>query len=122
MNGAMMDMATTMSKMLVMGMPLQQVIRRSTVAPAETIRHPELGHLGVGAEADVAVLRVLQGSFRYADGARGTLDGDRRIVCEMTVKRGQVVWDWNARVGTDYRKMSKDYGIRPVDKIILPPK
>jgi dihydroorotase len=122
MNGAMMDMVTTMSKMLVMGMPLQQVIRRSTVGPAETIRHPELGHLGVGAEADVAVLRVLQGSFRYADGARGTLDGDRRLVCEMTVKRGQVVWDWNARVGTDYRKMSKDYGIRPVDKIILPPK
>ena len=33
-----------------------------------------------------------------------------------------VVWDWNARVGTDYRKMSSDYGIREVDKIILPPK
>jgi dihydroorotase len=121
MNGAMMDMVTTMSKMLVMGMPLQQVIRRSTVTPAETIRHAELGHLGVGAEADVAVLRVLEGPFRYADGARGTFDGDRRLICEMTLTRGQVVWDWNARVGTDYRKMSKDYGIRAVDKIILPP-
>jgi dihydroorotase len=121
MNGAMMDTVTTMSKMLIMGMPLQQVIRRSTVGPAEAIRHSELGHLGVGAEADVAVLRVLEGAFRYADGSRGTLAGDRRLICEMTVKRGQVVWDWNARVGTDYRKMSKDYGIRPVDKIILPP-
>jgi dihydroorotase len=122
MNGAMMDMVTTMSKILVMGAPLQEVVRRSTVTAAQAIRHPELGHLGVGADADVAVLRVLQGAFRYADGSRGTFDGDRRLVCELTVKGGQVVWDWNARVGTDYRKMSKDYGIRSVDKIILPPK
>ena len=122
MNGAMMDMVTTMSKILVMGVPLQEVVRQSTVHAAAAIRHPELGHLSVGAEADVAVLRLLQGSFRYADGSRGTLDGDRRLMCEMTVKGGQVAWDWNARVGTDYRKMTKDYGTRPVDKIILPPK
>jgi hypothetical protein len=40
----------------------------------------------------------------------------------MTVKAGNVVWDWNARAGTDYRKLPKDYGIRPVDKIIPPPR
>ena len=40
----------------------------------------------------------------------------------MTLKGGSVVWDWNARTGADYRKLPKDYGIRPVDKIILPPK
>jgi dihydroorotase len=122
MNGAMMDMVTTMSKILVMGVPLQEVIRESTVNPAKAIQHPELGHLSVGAEADIAVLRVMQGSFRYADGSRATFEGDRRLMCELTLKGGRVVWDWNARTGTDYRKMSKDYGIRSVDKIILPPK
>jgi dihydroorotase len=122
MNGAMMDMLTTMSKILVMGVPLPDVIRQSTANPANAIRHLELGHLGVGAEADIAVLRVLQGAFRYADGARGTIDGDRRLTCELTLKGGRVVWDWNARTGTDYTKLPKDYGIRPVDKIILPPK
>lgn len=122
MNGAMMDMLTTMSKILVMGAPLQDVIRESTANPANAIQHPELGHLSVGAEADIAVLRVMPGRFRYADGSRGTIDGDRRLMCEMTLKGGQVVWDWNARTGTDYRKLSKDYGTRPVDKIILPPK
>lgn len=121
MNGAMMDMPTTMSKILVMGVPLPEVIRESTVNPAKAIQHPELGHLGVGAEADIAVFRVLQGAFRYADGARGTIEGDRRLACEMTLKGGSVVWDWNARAGTDYRKLSKDYGIRPVDRIIIPP-
>jgi dihydroorotase len=121
MNGAMMDMLTTMSKFLAMGVPLQEVIRQSTVNPAKAIQHPELGHLGVGADADIAVLRVLQGPFRYADGSLGTIEGDRRLTCEMTLKGGRVAWDWNARAGTDYRKLPKDYGIRPVDKIILPP-
>jgi dihydroorotase len=122
MNGAMMDMLTTMSKVLVMGVPLTEVVRESTANPAKAIQHPELGHLGVGAEADIAVLRLTQGSFRYMDGARGAIEGDRRLTCEMTLKGGSVVWDWNARTGADYRKLSKDYGIRPVDKIILPPK
>ena len=34
-----------MSKCLSMGMPLPEVIRRSTVAPAREIGHPELGTL-----------------------------------------------------------------------------
>jgi len=107
---------------LVMGVPLQEVVRESTENAAKAIGRTELGHIGVGAEADVAVLRVDKGSFRYADGSRGTLAGDRRITCELTVRHGAVVWDWNARTGTDYRKMSKDYGIRSVDKIIRPEK
>ena len=121
MNGAMMDMPTTMSKLLVLGVPLKEVIRQSTANAAKTIQRADLGHLGVGAEADIAVLRVLEGPFRYADGARGTIEGNRRLTCEMTLKGGSVVWDWNARAGTDYRRLPKDYGIRPVDKIILPP-
>jgi dihydroorotase len=86
------------------------------------IRHPELGHLSPGAEADIAVLRVMEGRFGYADGSRGRITGDRRLMCEMTLKGGCVVWDWNARIGTDYRKMSSDYGVRDVDRIVLPPK
>jgi dihydroorotase len=122
MNGAMMDMLTTMSKFLVMGVPLNDVVRQSTVNPARMIQHPELGHLSPGAEADIAVLRVMGGRFGYADGSRGTIMGDRRLMCEMTLKGGRAVWDWNARIGTDYRKMSSDYGVRDVDTIVLPPK
>ncbi len=120
MNGGMMDMITTMSKFLVVGMPLQEVVRRSTDSPARAIQRPELGHLSVGAEADVAVLRVLEGTFGYADGARGTLQGDRRLVCELTLRAGRVVWDWNARAGRDYRTLSPTYGVRDVDHVIVP--
>jgi dihydroorotase len=122
MNGAMMDMPTTMSKFLAMGMPLAEVVRRSTDTAARAIGRPQLGHLSQGAEADVTVLRMLEGPFRYADGSRGTLTGDRRLIAEMTVKGGRVTWDWNARIGRDYREMPANYGVRDVDRVIIPPK
>lgn len=121
MNGGMMDMLTTMSKFLVAGMPLQAVVRASTDAPAKAIGRPELGHLSVGADADIAVLRVMEGRFGYADGARGTITGDKRIICELTLRAGRVAWDWNARTGTDYRQMPPTYGVRDVDRVIVPP-
>jgi len=120
MNAGMIDQLTTMSKFLVVGMPLADVIRASTDTPAKVIKRTELGHLSVGAEADVAVLRVMTGSFGYADGARGTLHGDRRLMAEMTLKAGRVVWDWNARAGRDYRTLGPTYGVRDVDRVIVP--
>ncbi|BCS35908.1 amidohydrolase [Luteitalea sp. TBR-22] len=120
MNAGMQDMLTTMSKFLVAGMPLAQVIRASTDAPAKVIKRPGLGHLSVGAEADIAVLRVMEGRFGYADGARGTMTGDKRLLCELTLREGRVAWDWNARTGTDYRKLPPTYGVRDVDRVIVP--
>ena len=63
MNEDMMDMVTVMSKFLVMGMPLDEVIRESTVNPAREIGHEELGHLSLGAVADVAGLKIMEGDF-----------------------------------------------------------
>ncbi len=120
-NGAMMDMPTTMSKFLAMGMSLQDVVRRSTDVPARTIGRPELGHLTPGAEADIAVFRLDEGQFGFADGSRGTISGTQRLTCELTLRGGRVAWDWNARTGTDYRELPPAYGVRPVDKVILPP-
>jgi dihydroorotase len=122
MNGAMMDMVTTMSKLLVLGVPLKEVIRESTLNPANEIKHPELGHLTVGAVADIAVLNLMTGKFDYADASNGRIEGTQRLFCEMTVKDGRVVWDWNARMAQDYRKLGDKYGIREVDHIVLPQK
>ncbi|RDC62780.1 Dihydroorotase [Adhaeribacter pallidiroseus] len=65
MNESMKDMLTTMSKFLAMGMDLQSVIKASSWTPAQVIRHEELGHLSVGAPADVAVLNVRKGKFGF---------------------------------------------------------
>jgi len=120
MNAEMMDMTTVMSKFLAMGMQLEEIIRESTINPATEINHSELGHLTVGAVADVAVLGVQQGNFGYIDVAGGRLRGKERLICEMTLKDGGVVWDWNGRTGTDYEEMGPTYGLRDVDQLILP--
>lgn len=121
MNMGMLDMVTTMAKFLVMGMPLYEVIRTSTVNPAQEIGHPELGHLAVGAIADVAVLNLVEGQFGYADSFGGRLAGNQRLFCELTVKDGAVVWDWNGRAGVDYLEMGDSYGIREGEYLVMPP-
>jgi dihydroorotase len=95
MNTGMKDILNTMSKFLNMGMPLKDVIKANTARAAEVIKRPDLGHLGVGAEADVAVLNVRRGKFGFIDIAGGKLPGDQKLECELTVKGGQVVWDLN---------------------------
>ena len=78
-NGVVHDMLTTMSKLLCMGMPLAEVIYRSTVTPAEEIGHPELGQLSIGAEADIAVLKQHEGEFGYVDCGQARMNGDRKL-------------------------------------------
>lgn len=92
-NGPVVDMLTTMSKLLCIGMTLEDVIYRSTVTPAEEIGHPELGNLSEGSEADVAVLRLEHGSFSYTDCGRAKMQGDKKLTCAMTLRAGEVVYD-----------------------------
>ena len=92
-HGVVIDMITTMSKMLNIGMPLQEVILRSTVTPAREIGHPELGHLSVGVEADIAVLNLLEGEYGFVDCGRAKLTGNRKLECALTVRAGEIVYD-----------------------------
>ena len=92
-NGPVVSMSNTMSKYLSMGMPLQEVIMRSTVAPAREIGHPELGTLTVGSEADVAVLKCLKGTFGFADCGDAKMTGGEKLECALTVRSGEIVYD-----------------------------
>ncbi|MFN9299112.1 MAG: amidohydrolase/deacetylase family metallohydrolase [Acidobacteriota bacterium] len=122
MNGSFMDLPALMSKLMALGLPLKEAIRATTSTPAEVIQRPELGHLGVGAVADLALLRVMEGEFGYWDNNRGKVIGKERLFCEMTLKGGEVMWDWNGRMGRDFRTLGEIYGIRPkVDQIVAPP-
>ncbi len=123
MNGTMMDMPTTMSKFLAMGMPLKDVVLASTYQPAQMIQHPELGHLTVGAPADIAVWKLAEGDFGFADAGNGTLHVKQRLMCEMTVRAGAISWDFNARGGADFKTLDPTYGVRQgVDQVIVPKK
>jgi dihydroorotase len=92
-HGVVIDMQTTMNKMLNIGMPLHEVIYRSTVTPANEIGHPELGNLSVGAEADVALFQLQRGEFSFVDCGRAKLRGDKKLECVMTLRAGEIVFD-----------------------------
>src|SRR5512133_1369505 len=79
-NYTILSMNDVMSKFLSMGVPLEDIIRRSTVNPAHEIHRPELGTLSVGKEADIAVLELLHGKFGYIDCGFARMDGDVRLV------------------------------------------
>ena len=96
-------MTTTMSKLLNIGMPLDEVILRSTLTPAAEIGRPDLGTLSVGSDADVAVLDLAQGAFGFVDSGHAKMRGDRRLQCMLTVRGGKIVWDLNGLSRPDWR-------------------
>ena len=105
MNAGMKDMANVMSKFLNMGMSLDEVVLRSTWHPAREIQRTELGHLTVGAPADIAVLRVLKGDFGFVDVNGARMKGSQKLLCELTVMNGKVVWDLNGITREDWSKL-----------------
>jgi dihydroorotase len=111
-NGAMIDMLNVMSKILALGVPLPEVIRESTANPAAQIRRPELGQIGAGADADVAVLRLEQGKFGFVDVKGGRIEGNTRLGCEMTLRAGKIVYDFNGRAGVPWRAGHIEYPVR----------
>jgi len=110
MNAGMKDMLNVMDKFLAMGLSLDDVIARSTWNPAREIKHEELGHLSPGAVADVTVLRVEKGRFGLVDMYGARMDASERLMCELTVREGKVVYDLNGISRPDWRSLAKDYG------------
>jgi dihydroorotase len=97
MNAGMKDIVNVMSKFLNLGMPLQEVILKSTWNPAKEIRREKFGHLSVGAVADVAVFRLERGEFGFVDSDGFTMKGSQRLQCELTLLDGKVMFDQNGR-------------------------
>ena len=60
-------------------------------------------------------------SIDLAHQAMSKVIGKQRLFCEMTLKGGAVAWDWNGRMGVDFKTLGPTYGIRPGVDRILPP-
>jgi dihydroorotase len=79
----------TMSKMLCLGMPMVDVVRAATDAPARAVRRPDLGNLKVGSPGDAVLIETLDGSFDYLDTVGMTLAGKKRLALRGTVLGGK---------------------------------
>jgi dihydroorotase len=106
-NSGMKDQLNVMSKFLNMGMSLYDVVACSTWAPARIIHREQIGHLTVGALADIAVLRLEKGQFAFVDSFGARMDGTQRLLGELTVASGRVVYDLNGRTRDRWDTLGK---------------
>lgn len=97
-------MPNVMSKLMNLGMTLEQVVERSTASPAKAIRRPDLGSLKEGGEADIAVFKHERGEFAFLDSGRGKLTGNQRLRCAMTIRAGRIVWDEDGLSNGDWQQ------------------
>jgi dihydroorotase len=86
------DLATTMSKFLLLGVPLEDVVAMVTTAPAEALdRTGALGTLAVGAEADITILRLEEERTMLVDTEGRGREATSRLVPAAVVRAGEQV-------------------------------
>lgn len=79
-----------------------------TWAPAQAIHRPALGHLTVGSEADVAVLRLEKDQYGFlnVDGSKSF--GTQQLASELALRAGKVAWDQNALAADPCQKQAAE--------------
>jgi dihydroorotase len=86
------DFENVMSKFLMLGMPLDQVIARATVNASRAFPvFRGRGTLKVGAPADVAVLELREGNFEFVDNFENKRTGRQRLFPSAAVLGGKRV-------------------------------
>lgn len=103
------SMTIVMSKFLALGVPLDDIIRRSTVNPAAEIHRPELGTLAVGKDADIAVLELSKGHFSYIDCGVARFDGNAKLTARMTIRAGRILYDPSGLSMVEWGKARPQY-------------
>ncbi len=112
-NYRVLSLTEVMSKFLVMGVQLDDLIRRATVNPAREIRRPELGVLSIGSDADIAVLEELRGNFSYIDCGYAKMSGNVKLVARMTIRAGRILYDPSGLSMAEWDKARPQYFVTP---------
>ena len=90
-NGPVFDQVTTMSKLLHLGVRLEEVIRMATAGPAAALRSPQLGRLEPGREADLTILNLRPGSWHLSDADGQRVTAEHLMVPLWVVRSGKAV-------------------------------
>ena len=79
------DFPNVMSKFIMLGMPLAQVIARATINAARAFpTFADRGTLNIGAPADVTIMEMREGTFEFVDNYKRTRTGRQRLFPLMT--------------------------------------
>jgi dihydroorotase len=83
------DLPTTLTKFLHLGLSLEQVVAACTINPARVIGWEDrLGHLEIGREADIAVLQLVDEPTNLRDCVGGEWNVHQRLAARWTIRRG----------------------------------
>jgi dihydroorotase len=82
------DLLRTMTKFLALDMPLAEVVRASTLAPAEALRRADLGRLAPGATGDASVIALTDAPVMLEDVLGESFEYPRRLEARGTVIGG----------------------------------
>ncbi len=86
------DFPNVMSKLLMLGLPLSEVVACATTRPARAFRpFEDRGTLNVGAPADLAIMELREGNFEFVDNYQGTRTSRERLFPFATVLDGKRV-------------------------------
>lgn len=88
-HGPMFDMPVCLSKFMHLGMSFAEVIRASTTRPAEVLQLNDVGTLRVGAKADVALFKIIEGNFPLYDIFMNRRDAKQLVVSTQTILNGR---------------------------------
>ncbi len=90
-NGPVFDLATTMSKFLHLGLPLDEVLAKTTRTPADLLGvSTHLGAVREGMLADLAVFRLASGDFEFEDSMGERVHGKARLEPVAVIKGGRL--------------------------------
>jgi len=91
-NGPVYDLPTTMSKLMLLGMSVEEVVEASTSKPAEVLgKQGQIGTLREGAVADITILKDLQGKFLFFDTKGEGRIGKQKLETVGVIKGGKIV-------------------------------
>ena len=84
------DFPNVLSKFLLMGMPLDQVIARGTANSAHAFKELRpYGTLHPGAPADITLLELREGNFEFTDNEKGKRSGREKLVPFAVIMGGK---------------------------------
>lgn len=86
------DLATAATKLLMLGMSMNDIVARMTTNPAKALPFGvKIGTLEPGAQADVAILSLQEGDFVFTDG-EGKSRKSRQTIHSIATVRGQKIF------------------------------
>lgn len=89
--GPVVDLPTTMSKFLYLGMPVKDIVQAVTLNAAKAMRVDDrLGSIQAGKQADITLLKLEKGLFALSDAEGVIRNSSHRLTAEFVCKRG--VW------------------------------